>query len=294
MTPSPLTPRPGRSLRREALLGAYVAPAVVAHIMSDGRSPLPSGVRLPVTVLFADLCNFTRLAAVLPAERVVALLDEFFDAMTAAAVAHEAMIDKLIGDAIMLVYGVPRGRGDETRRALRTAGAMQRSFIALLARWRTTVPTPLRLGLAIGVANGEAVLANVGSRTRMDYTLIGRPVNLAARLAAAARGGETLVSAGVRDAAMRDAGAEVDVGRVRHLALKGFRGRVPAYRAVTRSVPAHVSASTVTDPVCGMKLDRRASSHLVYRGRRYHFCSTSCRATFRHNPRRYVDAKRPA
>lgn len=68
---------PRRAVRRDALLGAYVAPEVVAHIMSGGREPLLSGVRLPVTVLFADMCDFTRLADALPAERIVTMLDEF-------------------------------------------------------------------------------------------------------------------------------------------------------------------------------------------------------------------------
>ena len=173
--------------QRTALLGAYVAPEVVAHIMSDGQNALLSGVRLPVTVLFADIRNFTRLADTLPAERVVALLDEYFDAMTAAALAHGAMIDKLIGDAIMLVFGVPRGRGDEAQRALATAAAMQGAFAALVRPWHRSLPARLRLGLAVGCASGEVVLANVGSAARMDYTVIGTPVNLAARLTAAAR-----------------------------------------------------------------------------------------------------------
>ncbi len=282
----------GHATRRDALLGAYVAPEVVAHIMSDGRTPLLSGVRLPVTVLFADICNFTPLADTLSAERIVAMLDQFFDAMTAAAAAHRAMIDKLIGDAIMLVYGVPRAHGDEARRALFTAGAMQRAFAALLDRWRTTLPAPLRLGLAIGCASGEAVLAHVGSAARMDYTLIGRPVNLAARLTAAAGPGETLVSAAVRDAASATPGERIAFGRARRLSLKGLRGVVTAYPArLVAQRPHRAPAATATDPVCGMKLHARRALRVVYRGRPYHFCSTTCRAAFRRKPQRYaVDA----
>jgi class 3 adenylate cyclase/YHS domain-containing protein len=289
MSPIRGAPPTTRRARREALLGAYVAPEVVAHIMSDGRTPLLSGQRLPVTVLFADVCNFTRFAELRPAEQVVRLLDEYFDAVTAAAVAHEAMIDKLIGDAIMLVYGVPRARGDEAQRALLTAGAMHRAFAALLGRWRTTLPAGLRLGLAVGCASGEAVLAHVGSAARMDYTIIGRAVNLAARLTAAAGHGETLVSAPVRDAVSTLRDPRIGFGRARHLAIKGMRGRVPAYPA--RIVTPRAGSSnpvTVTDPVCGMKLDARRALRVVYRGQPYHFCSTTCRAAFRRGPRRYA------
>jgi class 3 adenylate cyclase/YHS domain-containing protein len=286
-----------RAARRDALLGAYVAPQVVAHIVSDGRAPLLSGVRLPVTVLFADICGFTRLADTLPAERVVTMLDEFFDAMSAPALAHRATIDKLIGDAIMLVYGVPRAAGDEAWRALSTAADMHRAFAVLRERWRSTLPTSLRPGLAVGCASGEAVLANIGSAARMDYTLIGRPVNLAARLTAAARHGETLVSDAVRDAAVAAHHTQYRFGPARRLALKGVRGRVTAYptwMVAKRRTPRR-GPSTATDPVCGMKLDARRGPSVVYRGRTYNFCSPTCRTAFRRSPQRYaVDVGSPA
>ncbi|HSP96352.1 MAG TPA: adenylate/guanylate cyclase domain-containing protein [Candidatus Dormibacteraeota bacterium] len=280
-----------RAARRDALLGAYVAPEVVAHIVSDGRTPLLSGVRLRVTVLFADIRGFTRLADTLPAERVVTMLDEFFDAMSAPALAHRAMIDKLIGDAIMLVYGVPSAEGDEEWRALTTASAMHGAFALLRARWKPTLPPTLRPGLAIGCASGEAVLANVGSPARMDYTLVGRPVNLAARLTAAAGAGETLVSATVRDAALAARHMHVRFGRARHLVLKGMRGRVTAYPTwiVAKRPTARTAPTTATDPVCGMKVGAGRGLVLVYRGRAYHFCSPTCRAAFRRGPRRYVE-----
>ena len=279
-----------RAARRDALLGAYVAPQVVAHIVSDGRTPLLSGVRLPVTVLFADVCGFTRLADTLPAERVVTMLDEFFDAMSTAALTHRAAIDKLIGDAIMLVYGVPSAEGDEAWRALSTASAMHRTFTILRERWRPTLPTSLRPGLAIGCASGEAVLANIGCAARMDYTLIGRPVNLAARLTAAAGDGETLVSDAVRDATVAAQHAQARFGRARRLVLKGVRGRVTAYPTwmLAERRTRSRQPTSATDPVCGMKVDARRGAALVYRGHPYHFCSPACRTAFRRGPQRYT------
>jgi class 3 adenylate cyclase/YHS domain-containing protein len=284
-----------RPTRRDTLLGAYVAPAVVAHIVSDGRTPLLSGVRLPVTVLFADICGFTRLADTLPAERVVTMLDEFFDAMSTPAVTHRAMIDKLIGDAIMLVYGVPSAEGDEEWRALSTASAMHRAFAVLRERWRPMLPRSLRPGLAIGCASGEAVLANVGSAARMDYTMVGRPVNLAARLTAAAGDGETLVCVTVRNAGLAMTRAHVRFGPARRLVLKGMHGRVTAYPASLAMKPptSRPRQTTATDPVCGMKVDAQRGRVLIYRGRRYHFCSPTCRSAFRRNPKRYVAVVRP-
>jgi len=271
---------------RAALLGAYLAPEVVAHIMSDGRVPLLSGVRLPVTILFADMSGFTRLAAALPAERVVALLDDFFAAMTGAAAGSDAMIDKLIGDAVMLVFGVPGSKGDEAIRALRVATAMHDAFERLRRRWQRSCPEAMRLGLAIGCASGPAVLANVGSAARMDYTVVGDAVNRAARLVAAARGGRTLVDANVRTQAL-----QALVGQARHfrfgacrqLKLKGFRGTVPAYSASatvrTKPTPG-VQARRLEDPICGMKLSPPAPFVVTRRGHQYPFCSRRCRDTF--------------
>jgi class 3 adenylate cyclase/YHS domain-containing protein len=277
----PRLPR-SRPAQRSRLLQAYVAPEVVAHIMSDGRAPLLSGVRVPVTVLFADVRGFTRLADVLAAERVVAILDRHFAAMTAAAVEYGAMIDKLIGDAIMVVYGLPAIRGDEARRALLTAAAMHGAFDEMLPRWRE-IPRSVRLGLAVGIAAGDAVLANVGSAVRMDYTLIGATVNRAARLTAAAGRGETLVDGAVQTAAGTDRAFLFRAPRL--LRLKGFRHPVRAYACRTQTPTASASPPTVvTDPVCGMKLDARAAVSLVRNGRRYYFCSQRCRAAFRRAP----------
>jgi class 3 adenylate cyclase/YHS domain-containing protein len=240
-------------------------------------------------VLFADIRNFTRAAAALPAERVVALLDDYFDVMTAAAAAHGAMVDKLIGDAVMVVFGIPHAQGTEAQRALYTADAMHRSFQALLGRWRRSLPASLRLGLGIGCASGDAVLANVGSSARMDYTLIGAPVNLAARLTAAAGDGVTLVSNAVRDAVRGTLGSSIRFGPARRLAVKGIRGPVLAYAAwLAANRPMSEPRVSVSDPVCGMKLPATSSLRAIYRQKTYYFCSPPCRAAFRRNPARYA------
>lgn len=269
----------------ERHLGAYVAPEVVAHVMSRGRQPLRSGVRIPVTVLFADLRGFTRLATMLPPEHVVAMLDEYFDAATTAAHASGAAIDKLVGDALMLTFGVPVASGDEALRALRCAAAIHRAFAPLPARWRRRYGS-LRVGLAIGIASGHAVLANVGSARRMDYTVIGTPVNLAARLTSVARAGETLVDAALHDAAAALT-AGLAFGRPRRLLLKGIRGHVLAYPVRGTGSGRVPRRTAVSDPVCGMKLLPQDAVTRVHRGRRVYFCSASCRRRFDRYPERW-------
>ncbi len=267
--------------RHAALLGAYVAPAVVAHILSDGRVPLPSGVRVQVVILFADLSGFTRLAARLPADQVVAMLDNHFEAMTVAAAGSGATIDKLIGDAIMLVFGIPVALGDEALRALHVAAAMHAEFAALADRWRASGRGASPVGLAIGCAVGEVVLANVGSAARMDYTVIGAAVNRAARLVAIAARGTTLVDEGVRRQAEAQGGRAFAFGPRRALHLKGFAGTVAAYAARARlAVAVSPRKPARVDPVCGMKLPAPTAYHLRHAGRRIYFCSRRCRERF--------------
>lgn len=284
-----MLPRSSPQFRRRALLESYIAPEVVAHILSDGRAPLLSGVRIPVTVLFADVRNFTRFAAALPAKRVVAFLDDYFEAMAGPATARGGTIDKLMGDAVMVVFGAPRASGDEAARAILAATAMHKAFVGLLGRWQVYLPTSLRLGLGIGCASGQAVLANVGSSARMDYTVIGEPVNLAARLTSIADDGVTLVSGAVRDAARTVAGFSLQFSRGRRLSIKGIRGRVTAYPAVALADgDAAPVTPTTTDPVCGMKLPAGGPLRAAHGSRTYYFCSVACRGAFRRNPRRFV------
>jgi class 3 adenylate cyclase/YHS domain-containing protein len=282
------------TVRRAALLRSYVAPEVVAHIMSDGRVPLLSGLRLPVTVLFADIRGFTRLAERLPAEHVVALLDDFFGAMSAAALAHRAVIDKLIGDAVMLLFGVPAARGDEADRAMRTALEMHRRFAGVVARWVRTLPAGSPLGLGIGCASGEAILANVGSAARMDYTAIGAPVNLAARLAALAPPGATFIDCVMLERVSVGVRGAVRVGRPRLLVVKGVHRRVAVYACTARARPSVPRATkTVEDPVCGMKVERRSAVTRIYRGRRHYFCSRACADGFAAAPAAYLGRRVP-
>lgn len=269
--------RPAIADRHARLLSAYVAPEVVQHILSDGRSPLPSGVRVPAVIVFADLSGFTRLAARLPAERVVAMLDDFFDAMTRAARGSGAMIDKLIGDAVLLVFGVPERHADDVARALRVATAMHAEFAAVRERWRATDPALGPIGLAVGCAGGEVVLANVGSAARMDYTVIGTAVNLAARLVSAAPRGRTLIDLSLRPRG--GAGLEgFRFGPARRLRLKGFASAVPACTVRARTpVPIAGPARSLVDPLCGMKLAGPTRYYCIPGGRRAYFCSRRCR-----------------
>ena len=137
------------------------------------------------TVLFSDIRSFTRLAEQLGPQPTVAFLNEYFARMVECISSNGGMLDKFIGDAIMAVFGLPVAAEDDEDRALRAAIAMLRS----LREWNREreprgEPT---LDIGVGLSTDSVVAGNIGSPKRMDYTIIGDGVNLAARLESACK-----------------------------------------------------------------------------------------------------------
>jgi class 3 adenylate cyclase len=157
-----------------------------------GEHPLAlGGRRMAVTVLFADVVAFTKLAEKAPAERVVAILNELFSMLSEIIFRHGGTVDKFIGDCIMAVWGAPVPAADHGARALAAAEDMVRFLETANEGWRSKYGVEVRLG--IGVNSGDAIVGNIGSDKRMEYTVIGDVVNVAARLEAIAAPDEILV-----------------------------------------------------------------------------------------------------
>jgi adenylate cyclase len=158
-----------------------------------GEHPLAlGGRRIAVTVLFADVVAFTALAEQKPPERVVALLNELFSMLSEIVFRHGGTVDKFIGDCIMAVWGAPVATEEHASRALAAAEDMLRFLDTANEEWRAKYDTEVRLG--IGVNSGEAIVGNIGSDKRMEYTVIGDVVNIAARLEAIAAPNQILVA----------------------------------------------------------------------------------------------------
>jgi class 3 adenylate cyclase len=143
-------------------------------------------------VLFADVVAFTPMTDRLGAEQVVGLLNELFTILTEIVFRHGGTIDKFIGDCVMAVWGAATPMDDHADRALAAAEDMLRFLEVGNAAWQEKYGVTIEL--AIGVNSGEAIVGNVGSETRMEYTAIGDTVNVAARLEAIARPQQILVT----------------------------------------------------------------------------------------------------
>jgi class 3 adenylate cyclase len=174
----------------EKILTRWQSPEVIQQILADTSRLQLGGVRGTVSVLFADLSGFTRFAESLPPEQVMEALNQTFARLTDVVFANHGTLDKFIGDCLMAFYGAPLSTGNDALNAVRSAVEMQAAFKELKTQWADGRSA---LGLAIGVNTGEAIVGNVGSHRRMEYTVIGDAVNVAARLQDRAIAGQILI-----------------------------------------------------------------------------------------------------
>jgi adenylate cyclase len=159
---------------------SYLAPEVLREVLRAGDSLRLGGEVRDVTLLFTDLEGFTSLSERLQPHELVAFMNDYFTRMCAPVLAERGVIDKFIGDAIMAFFGAPIAEPDHGARAVRSALAAAR-VSAAIAGELTARGLP-RVATRIGVHRGQAVIGNMGSAQRFDYTAIGDTVNLAARL----------------------------------------------------------------------------------------------------------------
>jgi adenylate cyclase len=226
-----------RSLREKEMIKRaftrYVAREVVEEVLKDPSKLMLTGARREVTVLFCDIRGFTPVAERLPPEEVVSLLNEFYTLMIETVFKHDGTLDKFLGDAVMAVFGAPIAHPDHAIRAIRTALDMRNGIAELNERRVTQGKEPI--GIGIGLSLGEVVAGTVGTEDRMEYTVIGDSVNLAARLVDNARpAGRILISHRTYDA-VRDL---VQVKGLGPLKVKGKEEEVEVYEVLSLQVPA--------------------------------------------------------
>ncbi len=167
----------------------------LARSRSSTRGKLALGGKtVRATVLFCDIKGFTRLSETLRPQRVVSFLNEYMTAMTAVITELGGGVDKFMGDGIMAVF-LPRKRGDNhALRAVKAGVRMQQELARLKEGWKKQRPEVASLEMRCGINSGEMVAGNVGSETRMDYTVIGDNVNVASRIESNGAGGEVHLS----------------------------------------------------------------------------------------------------
>lgn len=182
---------------RENLKGAlarYVSRDVADLVLHDNALPALRGERREITILIADIRNFTAMSTQLGAEELVRLLNIFFERAIEAIFKHGGTLDKFLGDGLLAIFNAPLDDPNHRRNAIRAAMALLEGTADLRTEMKLAHDIEFRIG--IGVHSGSAVVGNIGSSERMEYTAIGDTVNMASRIEALNKvyGTELLIS----------------------------------------------------------------------------------------------------
>lgn len=193
--------------RIKNLFGTYVSPEVVETMVNSGEDPKLGGQTAEITAFFSDVQSFSAFSEKLEPEKLVALMIDYLTAMTDILIYRGGTLDKYIGDAIVGMYGAPLPIGDHAYRACASTIEMHRQLVELREKWRREGGWPeivYRMRTRIGLNTGPAVIGNMGSPRRFNYTMMGDTVNLAARCESGAKsyGVFTMVTGETRSAAM--------------------------------------------------------------------------------------------
>ena len=176
-------------------ISRYLSPQIYKSIFSGEKDVIIHTERKKLTIFFSDIEDFTAATERLQPEQFTLLLNEYFTEMSNVALKHGGTIDKFVGDAILIFFGDPetKGNAEDAKSCLRMAAEMQHRLAELHVKWRNAgVEQPFRA--RIGVNTGFCNVGNFGSADRMDYTIQGAEVNLAARLQSIAEPGHIVIS----------------------------------------------------------------------------------------------------
>lgn len=214
-----------RSAQMQDMFSRFVTRQVVDRIMhSSDFAEIVAGERRKVTCVFCDVRNFTSYAETASPDDIFALLNSYFQDIIEIVFQYEGTIDKFIGDSIMLVFGAPTEQIDQEIRAVNCAIAIQRK-VAEINEMRTNLDV---VNLGIGINTGEVIAGCLGSERRMDYTVLGDVVNVAARLESRAIAKQILISKETFTA-VQD---KISCRSVGELSLKGKADKLSAFEVV--------------------------------------------------------------
>jgi adenylate cyclase len=228
----------------EGAFGLYLAPSVIDALKVNPSLLALGGARRDITVLFSDVAGFSSFSRQLGPENLVKLLNEYLTSHGEAIHAEGGTISKFIGDAVMAVYGDPVPQPDQAVRACRTALDVQRRVPELRPLWTSMGLTSF--AVRVGVNSGPAVVGNMGSRQRFDYTSMGEIVNLSSRLEGANKyfGTKILIGPATRE----QAGDAIVVKQIGRVVVVGWDTPEPVYELVamrdgaSADLVAHVAA----------------------------------------------------
>ncbi|NQT69041.1 MAG: adenylate/guanylate cyclase domain-containing protein [Desulfobacteraceae bacterium] len=173
------------------MFGRYLSKKIVDSILESPEGHKIGGRRETVTILMSDIRGFTSLSESLEPERLVQLLNRYLERMSKIILDYDGIIDEIIGDSIMAVFGVPEKRDTDPQRAVACALAMQNALVDLNNEFTRQGYPYLEMG--IGINTGNVIVGNIGSELRMKYGVVGAAVNTASRIESNTVGGQVMI-----------------------------------------------------------------------------------------------------
>ena len=211
-----------KSLQLENLatrLAKYLSPQIYQSIFEDKEMVESKHSRKNLTIFFSDIVKFTDITDSTEPERLATIVNSYLSEMSAIALEYGGTIDKFIGDAILIFFGDPETKGDveDALSAIEMSIRMQKRVLELQKNWKKLGLTD-GLTVRMGISTGFCTVGNFGSDLRLDYTVLGSPVNLAARLQGMAEPGEIVID----ETTQNLVGEELDVIKHKTFTPKGF------------------------------------------------------------------------
>ena len=240
-----------KAARQARSLAKYLSPQVWESIFSGKKAARLETQRKKLTVFFSDIKGFTEISEELEAEALTDMLNNYLNEMSKIALKYGGTIDKFIGDAVMIFFGDPTTQGakKDAVAAVSMAIAMRKHMKVLRQQWRSQgINKPLEIRM--GINTGYCTVGNFGAETRMDYTIIGREVNLASRLESNADANEILISHETYSL-IKDVILCRDKGQIQ---VKGFSRPVQTYQVVDFRRDLGASSSFVEHELQGFSM----------------------------------------
>ncbi len=174
----------------------YTSPDIADYVLTTAEGQKRGGLTSEVTIMMSDLRGFTALATTMSAQRLISLLNHYFEKMVSVIEKYHGTVIEFLGDGIFVVFGAPRELPDHAGLAVKCAVEMQNAMISV-NEWNSENGYP-NLEMGIGVNSGNVVVGNIGSDKKMKYGCMGSPVNTAGRLEALTIGGQILITENTR------------------------------------------------------------------------------------------------
>lgn len=215
--------------KEKSQMQRYFSPGVAKKITAEDENFLqPGGTRSQIAVMFCDIRGFTKLSESLSPEEVVELLSSYHSRMVEVIFKHNGTLDKYIGDAIMATFGTPTRSPDDAENALLAALEMRNALVQFNTAQKATSRIELSHGIAINF--GEVIVGNIGTRERLEYTVIGDTVNVASRMESLCKEFNTdiVVSGSVKERAV----LHHDFVSLGEISLRGKENPVHVFRVV--------------------------------------------------------------